>query len=110
MMNADPRNPHRGGEWRVKAHWLGIATIAMRMGFFQFGPVFDEIGATHRLFSLRTRKMITGYREFDETPSFAARALIDSHVRPVLPASIQCATPYPLQRRQYRRDLCQLCA
>jgi hypothetical protein len=26
----------------------------MRIGFFQFGPVFDEIRAAHRLFSFRT--------------------------------------------------------
>jgi hypothetical protein len=60
MMYADPRNTHRGGEGRVESHRLGVTPIAMRMRLFQFGPVLDEIRATHRLFSLVTKNDDSG--------------------------------------------------
>jgi hypothetical protein len=54
MMNANTRNAECGGKRRIKRHGLGIAGIGVRIRFFQFSPVFDEIGSAHRFFSFGT--------------------------------------------------------
>ena len=54
MMNANASNAERRGKRRVQGHWFGIAAIRMRIRFFEFSPVLDEIWSAHGLFSFGT--------------------------------------------------------
>jgi hypothetical protein len=60
MMNANTRDAECIGKGRVERHAFRVTAIHVRLGFFQFGPVFDEFRSAHSLFFLWGKNDDTG--------------------------------------------------